>query len=49
LGEYRLQYRLRLAIKGQALTDFIAECKFEEAVTEDPPPDPKLIETKSLK
>jgi len=49
LGEYRLQYRLRPAIKGQALANFIAECKFEEAVTEDLPPNPKLIESKSLK
>jgi hypothetical protein len=30
------------------LTDFIAECRFEEAITEDPPPGPKLVEPELL-
>ena len=29
LGENGLQYKPRLTIKGQALTDFIVECRFE--------------------
>jgi hypothetical protein len=30
------------------LTDFIAECRFEEAITEDPPPGPMLVEPELL-
>ncbi|KAJ6952400.1 hypothetical protein NC653_041514 [Populus alba x Populus x berolinensis] len=29
LGEYGLQHKLRLTIKGQALTNSIIDCRFE--------------------
>ena len=44
LGEYGLQYRPRAAIEGQTLADFIVECRFEEVVTEDLSPNPKLAD-----
>jgi hypothetical protein len=47
-GRIQIVVQAEARNQGQAMTNFIAECKFEEVIIENPSPDLKLVDPGSL-